>query len=119
MDQYTAKMAQRVVGRQPARVFANGDDVLITNHVGKERWSLGTIIRRVATRTYIVRIGEREIKRHVDDLIPYHGDRNTSQLESDDTWMYLMGNSTEEFDLTRPQNSESTRRIRKTYPVRN
>ena len=52
------------------------------NHVG-----VGNIVRKVASRTYIIQIGNKQVRRHIDDIIPYHAaDHKTQHYETDDLW---------------------------------
>ena len=82
------QMELRVEGRQPVRHFHQGDHVLVRNHVGKRRWMPGVIARNVAHRTYIVNIGNRQVKRHIDDIRLFRGGDTGATIddEIDQSW---------------------------------
>ena len=84
---YAAKMRQRVEGRQAVRKFYPGDNILIANHVDKRKWDLGVIVREIALCSYLVKIGKREVKRHIDDIIINHSSTKPSD-QVGDSWMY-------------------------------
>ena len=87
MKDYTENVRRRVHGRQDVRIFVPGQPVLVVNHVGKPKCLHGQIIGKVADRTYIVNINEREVKRHIDDLLP-HFATNDGDKDDNDIWMY-------------------------------
>ena len=104
MLKYQSKMSQRTSGRQNIRTFQPGQNVRIVNHVDKHKWDFGVIVRKIALRTYIVKIKGREVKRHIDDIdlnysllpptAPIADNRDhdilqpSNGIEPDDTWMY-------------------------------
>ena len=85
-------MKQNVQGRQPVRIFEVGQHVLVKNHRGRMKWIPGEIVEKIAERTYVISIGNRNIKRHIDDIRAYGSvterDRFRQLDENDDTWMY-------------------------------
>lgn len=69
MKSYENKMADRgTEGRQRVRQFEVGEQVLIRNFPHKQKWISGTVTKKLADRTYIINIGEREVKRHIDHI---------------------------------------------------
>ena len=56
MDTYTEKMKTLSPGRIHVRKISPQQDVLVANHVGKPKWSGGTIVEQIADRTYSVNI---------------------------------------------------------------
>ena len=92
MRKYNEKMQKRVQGRGPVRILQEGDKVFVRNHVGKNRWFTGYIVSKVADRTYIVKIGVREVKRHIDDIrLAEAGVRDNifedNENSDNDSWM--------------------------------
>ena len=47
---------------------------------------MGEIVREIALRSYLVQIGQREVKRHIDDITVNHSPVRNG--ERDDSWMY-------------------------------
>ena len=105
-------MELRVKGRQPVRYFHQGDHVLARNHVGKRRWMPGVIARNVAHRTYIVNIGNRHVKRHIDDIRLFRGGDTGATIENNDeidqSWMYGSTNI-EHRNISQPLHVEERR----------
>ena len=60
--------------------------------VALEFWMPGVIARNVARRTYIVNIGNRDVKRHIDDIRLFRGGETGANFENndaiDESWMY-------------------------------
>ena len=86
------------------------NDVFVVNHAQKGKWLAGIIVRKVSDRTYIVKIGKREVKRHVDDIIT-RSSRNNHESSSEDDWIYP---EVRDDENRRPEN----RNPRRTYPRR-
>ena len=116
MTNYNKQMELRVKGRQPVRYFHQGDHVLVRNHVGKRRWMPGVIARNVAHRTYIVNIGNRHGKRHIDDIRLFRGGDTGATIENnneiDQSLMYGSTNI-EHRNISQPLHVEERR-----YPLR-
>ena len=117
MANYNDKMRNNTIGRQPVRQFQIGDKVLVKNHIGTKKWILGRIAKKIADRTYLVNLGQRKVKRHIDDLRRYidQTEKNNREIrkddDDDDSWTY--GDLVEARHV--PQ--EQRREIRR-YPVR-
>ena len=105
-------MRQRVQGKQDIVYFFLVSMLLVVNHVGNANWLFGKIVRKVADRTYVVDIGGREVKRHIDDLIP-DCSKVDHQDDDNDTWMYV--NSDDELP---PRTPPPRARVRRQYPCR-
>ena len=86
MDNYTEQMQTRTDGRSNVRSFLPHEKVLVANHIGKSKWLFGQIVRKISDRTYVVRIGRRDFKRHIDDII--RDDSSPVSDTIDDSWMY-------------------------------
>ena len=67
-------------------VFLPHEKVLVANHIGKSKWLFGQIVRKISDRTYVVKIGRREFKRHIDDIICHDSSPVSDTI--DDSWMY-------------------------------
>ena len=115
MKRYNEKVGHRVQGRQQVREFTPGQNVLIANHVHNRKWDLGTIVSKIAPRSYLVQIGRREAKRHVDDLISNYSARQHEENAGDDSWMYSDGPADQNVLIRPPLTS---RHPRKSYPHR-
>ena len=113
LDNYTEKMKQRIHGRKNVRVFFPKQDVLVANHIGKQKWLFGTIVKRIADRTYIVNIRGRHCKRHIDDIIPRLC--NKADNPDDDSWVYEYPSSD---GMPNTRNQSLPRNLRR-YPTRN
>ena len=85
MTQYETKMeTYQQKRRQPVREFQEGEKVLVQNIPNsKSKWIEGTIIKQISDRTYIVDIGHRNIKRHIDHLVRNHANVSTDTEDSD------------------------------------
>ena len=110
MDNYTDKMKNRVHGRSNVRTFMPDQKVLIVNHTGKSKWLFGRIVRFIADRTYLVDVGGRQFKRHIDDIVPDYSITDSND-ETDDSWMYTCAPD----NIDRPRYN---RPVPRRYPVR-
>ena len=73
------------------------------NHFGKPKWLSGSIIEKIADRTYSVNIGHRTIKRHIDHIVLNHGNV-TLEKNNNDLW-YI---GTEEIEDVDTEHTENT-----------
>ena len=107
-------MSRRTEGRQNVRKFIPGGNVRVVNHINKKKWDFGIVVREIAPRSYLVKIGQREVKRYIDDIDVDHSLVNGREYNFDDSWMYAEADD----DLSRllrnsPRNSTRyTARVR-------
>ena len=69
--------------------------VLVKNHHGKQKWISGKVSKKISDRTYIIDIGNREIKRHVDHLVLNRGNTTLRQCNEDISWDLNLDNHTD------------------------
>ena len=87
MLNYETKMAYCQNKRQEPRQFQPGEKVLLKNHIhGKPKWTPGIVMEQLSDRTYIIDIGQRRVKRHVDDIVQNHASIPISSKENDLLW---------------------------------
>ena len=120
MLKYNEKMQSRVQSRQAIRLFNKFDRVLVRNHVGKRKWNVGHIVKRIADRTYIVKLGHREVKRHIDDIRLYAqgnaGNSENGTETDDDSWMY--GGDENRNEIGSRRNARLRAQYPRRYPAR-
>ena len=56
-------------GRTKTREFMPGDQVLVRNFRGQNKWNHGTVILRIGPLAYQVKVGDRMCHAHVDHLL--------------------------------------------------
>ena len=120
MRRYAKSVEDRTAGRSKVRCFSPHQQVLVANHVGKQKWLSGKIVVKIADRTYMVQMGNKEFKRHVDDIIFHSSGKSDAE---DSSWMFLSadGDVAAERHGEVEEQVERTRnsvRPRRTYPRR-
>ena len=96
MSKYENKMKDNnQKGRQKVCQFTLGDMVLVKNHHGKQKWISGKVSKKISDRTYIIDIGNQEIKRHVDHLVLNRGNTTLQQCNEDISWDLNLDNHTD------------------------
>ena len=71
-------------GRYKTREFLPGDNVLVRNFRGKDKWKRGTVIMRIGPVAYQIRVGERMCHVHVDHLLSAGDSGDTPTAPSPD-----------------------------------
>ena len=95
MNNYNSKMEMNRVNRDVVRNFYRGDKVLVRNSFKKPKWLSGTIVEKISDRTYMIEVGERMLKRHIDHIIPSNGEVTIQKKPNDDTWYFNADNKTD------------------------
>jgi hypothetical protein len=69
-------------GKRPLRQFFPGDQVLIQNFRGKEKWVKAEVLQRLGPVSYMVKYGQSTRHVHIDHIIRGGGDDDKPDLES-------------------------------------
>ena len=85
--------------------------MLVRNSFKKPEWLSGTIVEKISDRTYMIKIGERMLKRHIDHIIPNHGEVTIQKKPNDDTWYFNPDNKTEQHTITTSKSKPSTKNL--------
>lgn len=67
-----------MAGSKTPKTFNLGQGVWARNYRTSEKWRSGTIVEQLAPLTYLVDVGGQVWKRHVDQLLPRHGESITN-----------------------------------------
>ena len=113
MQHYVEKMRQRIQGKKRTFVYF----FLVTMFwlsimLGKQNGCSERLYEKLLTGRMSLISGGREVKRHIDDLIP-DCSKVDHQDDDDDTWMYV--NSDDELP---PRTPPPRARVRRQYPCR-
>ena len=100
MKNYNADIEfSKQTGRQEIRIFETREKVLVRNHFGKPKWLSGTIIAKIADRTYSVNIGHRNVKRHIDHIVRNKGNVILEKNNNDQDPWYIGTEQMDEQDV--------------------
>ena len=103
--------------RQTPRTFCGGDNVLVRNLTNGPKWLSGIIKQQIAPLTYMIQLGNRMIKRHIDHIISSNENVRIEKQKPDD-WSYNFdGNKNKlnaDLPVTVKQDQDGKR-----YPSRN